>query len=78
MKDVTTVQLRKSVVRELKAIKKYPRETYNEIIMDLVNQAKTAGNRKGDNQYDRFLHTIQQLKMKELWDNEEDEAWENA
>ena len=65
MKDVTTVQLRKSVVRELKAIKKYPRETYNEIIMDLVNQAKTAGNRKGDNQYDKFLHTIQQLKMKE-------------
>lgn len=28
------------------------------------------------NQYDKFLHKIQQAKMKELWDNEEDEAWE--
>ena len=28
------------------------------------------------NQYDEFLHKIQQLKMKELWDNEEDGAWE--
>ncbi len=78
MKDVTTVQLRKSVVRELKAIKKYPRQTYDEIIMDLVNRAKTARTQKVENQYDEFLHTIQQLKMKELWDNKEDEAWENA
>ena len=28
-------------------------------------------------QYDEFLHKIQQEKMKEIWDNEEDEAWEN-
>jgi len=78
MKDVTTVQLRKSVVRELKAIKKYPRQTYNELIMDLVDQAKNSDVLKEHNQYDAFLHTIQQSKMKELWDNEEDEAWENA
>ncbi len=78
MKDVTTVQLRKSVVRELKAIKKYPRQTYNDIIMDLVNQAKATDARKRRSQYDEFLHSIQQSKMKELWDNEEDEAWENA
>ena len=25
-----------------------------------------------------FLFKIQQPKMKELWDNKEDEAWENA
>ena len=31
---------------------------------------------KKRNQYDRFLHKIQQAKMKELWDNKEDEAWE--
>ena len=30
------------------------------------------------NQYDEFLHKIQQQKMGELWDNKEDEAWENA
>jgi len=27
---------------------------------------------------DKFLCQIQQEKMKELWDNKEDEAWENA
>jgi len=25
------------------------------------------------NQYDEFLHKIQQTKMKELWDNKEDD-----
>lgn len=30
---------------------------------------------KKKKQYDEFLHKIQQEKMKELWDNEEDEAW---
>ena len=33
---------------------------------------------KQRNQYDRFLHQIQQQKMKELWDNKEDEVWENV
>lgn len=79
MAELTTIQLRKSVVRQLKAIKKYPRQTYDEIIMDLVNQSKTRSRQmKEDNQYDEFLHVIQQQKMKELWDNPEDEAWENA
>ena len=75
MKDVTTIQLKKSVVRKLKAIKKYPRETYDEVISELIEMAK--GNRK-ESQYDDFLHKIQQAKMRELWDNQEDEAWENA
>ena len=35
-------------------------------------------NLKSRNQYDEFLHKIQQVKMKELWDNKEDEVWENA
>jgi len=74
------VQLRKSVVRELKAMKKYPRQTYNEVIIDLVKQSKKISKQKSGegSQYDEFLHSAQKLKMKELWDNEEDEAWENA
>ena len=74
------MQLHKSVVGELKAIKKYPRQTYNEIIMDLITRAKNPARvqERTQNQYDEFLHKIQQLKMKELWDNAEDEAWENA
>ena len=33
---------------------------------------------KKSDQYDKFLHKIQQTKMKELWDNEKDEEWEHA
>ena len=77
MKDeeATTIQLKKSVVKELKAIRKYQRETYNETILNLIKTAKEA---KKQRQYDEFLHKIQQAKMKELWDNDEDEAWANA
>lgn len=75
MKEVTTIQLKKSVVKELKSIRKYPRETYNEIISDLIKMAKDS---KKIRQYDEFIHKIQQTKMKELWDNAEDEAWEDA
>jgi hypothetical protein len=71
MKGTTSIQLKKSVVKELQSIEKYPRETYNEIISDLIKVAKDSKKRR---QYDEFIHKIQQAKMKELWDNEEDEA----
>lgn len=75
MSDVTTIQLEKSVVKSLKKIKQYPRQTYNELIAHLIELRKKTEMR---NQYDEFLHKIQQPKMKELWDNKEDEVWENA
>lgn len=28
--------------------------------------------------YNKFLHKIQQIKMKELWGNKEDEDWEKT
>ena len=73
--NVTTVQLDKSLVNSLKEIKEYPRQTYNELISRMIEIFKSI---KKKNQYDEFLHKIQQQKMKELWDNREDEAWENA
>jgi hypothetical protein len=75
MSNITTIQLKKSVVNSLKEVKEYPRQTYNEVIMQLVKVFKST---KARNQYDEFLHKIQQPKMKELWDNAEDEVWENA
>ncbi len=75
MGGVTTVQLDKSVVKALKESKEYPRQTYNELISDLI---KISKNVKMRNQYDEFLHKIQQPKMKELWDNREDEVWEDV
>lgn len=73
--STTTIQLDKSIVNSLKEIREYPRQTYNELIKHMVH---VFGNLKKKNQYDEFLHKIQQVKMKELWDNKEDEAWENA
>ena len=71
----TTIQLDKSIINELKDVREYPRQTYNELIKHMIQVLK---NIKKKNQYDEFLHKIQQAKMKELWDNKEDEAWENA
>ena len=75
MSDVTTIQIKKEALDLLKESKEYPRQTYNELILRMVSLFKNAKKR---NQYDEFLHKIQQPKMKELWDNKEDEAWENV
>ena len=73
MSEVSTIQLEKDVIEQLKKAKEYPRQTYNELIGKMT---KIFAGRK--NQYDEFLHKIQQPKMKELWDNAEDEGWEHA
>lgn len=75
MSTTTTVQLDKSIVKALKELREYPRQTYNELISHLIAVSK---NLRARNQYDEFLHKIQQRKMKELWDNKEDEAWEHV
>ena len=75
MSKVTTIQIDKGLVEALKKMREYPRQTYNELIMHLIEFRKKV---KAKNQYDEFLHKIQQPKMKELWDNKEDEAWEDA
>ncbi len=75
MADVTTIQLDKSIVNALKEMKEYPRQTYNELILHLIELKK---NLKMRNQYDEFLHKIQQPKMKELWGDKEDEVWEDV
>ena len=71
----TTIQLDKKIVESLKESREYPRQTYNDLIKKMVSVFKNV---KKNNQYDEFLHKIQKAKMKELWDNKEDEAWENA
>ena len=75
MKNASTIQLNKSVIAQLKKAKEYPRQSYNEL---LDRMTKIFVVLKQRNQYDEFLHKIQQPKMKELWDNKQDEAWNNA
>ena len=70
--EITTIQLSKSVVMALKRIKKYPRETYNEIIMNLIENAKET------EKFNKFVQSAQKAKMKELWDEGDYTAWENA
>ena len=71
----TSVQIDKELLDELKELKKHPRQTYNELISELISFYKRVTIK---NQYDEFLHKIQQEKMKELWDNKEDEVWESV
>ena len=71
----TTIQVDKSIVDSLKEVREYPRQTYNELLRDMIHVFKNVKKR---NQYDEFLHKIQQSKMKELWNNKADEEWENT
>jgi len=75
MTEDSTILLKKEVIELLKKAKDNDRQTYNEL---LEKMAKTFITLKQRNQYDEFLHKIQQPKMKELWDNKEDEIWENV
>ena len=75
MPEQSTIILDKKVIELLKLAKDSPRQTYNEL---LERMAKIFIKLKERNKYDEFLHKIQQPKMKELWDNKEDEYWENV
>ena len=75
MTQVSTIQLDRGVIAQLKKAREYPTQTYNELIRKMAKLLIALRKR---NQYDEFLHKIQQPKMKELWNNKEDEAWENA
>ena len=69
----STILINKKVIELLKETKDYPKQTYNEL---LEKMAKIFLVLKKRNQYDEFLHKIQQPKMNELWDNKEDEVWD--
>ncbi len=75
MSEVTTVQVKKDTLKKLRDEKEYPKQSYDDLIQKMI---EIYENVKKRNQYDEFLHKIQQPKMKELWDNPEDEAWEDA
>ena len=75
MSEVSTIQLSKNVIAQLKKAKEYPRQTYDELLAKMTEIFTSVKKR---NQYDEFLHKIQQPKMKELWDNPKDEEWEHA
>ena len=50
--EITTIHVKKSVVKQLKEIRKYPRETYNEIILNLI---KTLRKQKSEDNATSFF-----------------------
>ena len=70
--EVTTIQLDKSVVEALKRVKKYPRETYNEVILNLIR------NEEETREFSIFVQKAQEAKMKELWEEGDYSGWERA
>ena len=75
MIEATTIQLDKNLVEKLKKAREYPRQTYNELLDKAITIFLSV---KKNNSYDEFLHKIQQPKMKEIWDNKEDEVWDSV
>lgn len=75
MGELTTIQIRKSTSRSIKETMIYRRETYDEAIVRLVELFNSVERK---NQYDEFLHKVQQKKMRELWDNEDDGDWDDV
>ncbi|MFH0927389.1 MAG: hypothetical protein V1822_02310 [Candidatus Micrarchaeota archaeon] len=67
----TTIQVDKSLLARLKKRKTHSRQSYNEVLRGILGHSSSP-------QYDEYLHHIQKAKMKELWDNPDDEAWEHA
>ena len=75
MENQSTILLDKKVIELLKKARDHPRQTYNELLEKMV---RIFLKMKERDQYDKFLHEVQKEKMKEIWNNKEDEAWENA
>jgi len=73
MAEQSTILLEKKIINLLKKAREHPRQTYNEL---LEKMAHIFIKMKERNQYDEFLHKIQQEKMKEVWDNKYDEIWD--
>ena len=73
MAQESTILINKKIIGLLKEAKDHPKQTYNEILEKMARVFITLKKR---NQYDEFLHKIQQPKMKEIWNNKEDEIWD--
>lgn len=75
MSNQSTILLDKKVIKLLKRARDHSRQTYNELLEKMANLFIKIKER---NQYDEFLHKIQKEKMRELWDNKDDEDWEKV
>jgi predicted CopG family antitoxin len=73
MSEYTTVRIETKVLESLYRLKRHPRESYNEVISDLIEFVKDS-----EEFHRKFVSAIQKTKMKELWNNKDDEGWERV
>ena len=57
---------------ELKKFKRYRRETYSEIILNLIESVRESG------EFEMFVQKAQEERMKELWGEGDYSGWERA
>ena len=70
--EVTTIQLERSVLEALKRVKRYPRETYSETILNLIKIADET------RELETFVQRSQEERMKQLWEEGDYSGWEHA
>ena len=70
--EVTTIQIQRSVLEELKRVKRYQRETYSETILNLIKNADET------RELGTFVQKAQEERMKELWEEGDYSWWERA
>ena len=70
--NVTTIQVDRSVVDALKKLKRYRRETYSEVILNLIKNIQET------RELETFVQKVQEIKMKELWEEGDYSGWELA
>ncbi len=68
----TTIMLNSLLKERLASLKVHHNESYNEVVEKLVEFYED------DQRLKIFVREAQRKKMKELWDNDKDEVWENA
>ena len=69
---ITTIQLDRLVVDELKKFKRYRRETYSEIILNLIESVRE------NSEFETFVQKAQEERMKEIWGEGDYSGWERA
>ncbi len=71
MASKVMIPIKEETKKKLDELKKDTNESYDLLLKKLIEFKKKI-------EENEYFDKIQEEKMKELWDNEEDEVWENV
>ena len=69
----TTIQIDSKIKDLLEQLKIHPREPYSDVIARLISLKSESAE-----EFLKIVDKVQREKMRELWDNEADEVWNNV